>query len=395
MSFRYPTGYAVSLVTSGAVGVLVALISFVDGESTYKRENPVLRATLGFMRSFSELADADLHWEFDTSPVIPFTGDRHYVLFRGSDAMVTAQCKWEKFVSFQAALEAGEGTYFVHMDLTASPLQAVVWKAGTSFSAAGFLLTTWSTSAFAGTITTAGGRQLTWQPKTILGLPTNKGQLLGPDHSILLSVVPKTGSTTSGKMTISPALAADPDCAALITLAFALCNEQALFLHLAPGPAGNKDPERRISYRLHAHTRGDSVGAVGAVTTGKLGLFISALLLGSFFLWIFSTTLEVIDIILLSAVVLGLSVWSSVQAGRPRKDPDTGKTTKGRGWTKLSSGAYMGPDGSIAEGPLADLAFDISAAWHARQARKVAASVVALHDDHLDAARDDGVVTDA
>jgi hypothetical protein len=262
------------------------------------------------MRSFSDLSGAELHWEFDTSPIIPATGGRHYVLFRGSEPVVTAQSKWEKLVSFEVALEAGEGTYFVHMDLTASPLQAVVWKAGTSFSAAGFSLTAWSTSAFAGAFTTASGRTLAWQPKTVFGLPTTKGLLIAPDSGILLSVVAKTGSTTSGKMQISPALAADPDRAALCALAFALCNEQALFLHLAPGLASNTSQGSRLRYRLRAPGPNDAVGAVGAVTTGKFGLFILALLLGSFFLWIYSTTLEVIDILLLSVVVLGLSVWS-------------------------------------------------------------------------------------
>jgi hypothetical protein len=268
------------------------------------------------MRSLSELAGADLFWKFDTSPVIPITGDRHYVLFRGTEPVVTAQSKWEKLVSFEVVLEVGEGTYFVHMDLTASPLQAVVWKAGTSFSAAGFSLTAWSTSAFAGTITTAGGRVLTWRPKTWLGLPTAEGLLVGPDGFVLLSVVAKTGSTTSGKMQISPALAADPDRAALTTLAFALCNEQALYLHLAPGLGPDSKREHRFRYRLRAPGRDDAVGAMGPVTTGKLGLFILALLLASFVLWIFSTTLEVIDIFALTAVVLGLMVWQTAHSKR-------------------------------------------------------------------------------
>jgi hypothetical protein len=266
------------------------------------------------MRSFSELAGAKLHWEFDTSPIIPTTGDRHYVLFRGSEPVVTAQCKWEKLVSFEVAMEAGEGTYFVHMDLTASPLKAVVWKAGTSVSVAGFSLTAWSTSAFAGTVTTASGHTMIWQPKTFFGLPTTKGLLIAPDRGLLLSVVAKTGSTTSGKMQISPALAADPDRAALCALAFALCNEQALYLHMAPGLATNTGQERRLRYRLRAPGPNDAVGAMGAVTTGKFGLLILALLLGSFVLWIFSTTLEVVDILLLTVVVLGLSVWSKVRS---------------------------------------------------------------------------------
>jgi hypothetical protein len=267
------------------------------------------------MRSFSELAGADLHWAFDTSPIIPNTGDRHYVLFRGSEPVVTAQCKWEKLVSFEVALEAGEGTYFVHMDLTATPLQAVVWKAGTSFSAAGFSLTAWSSFAFAGTITTASGRTLTWQPKTLLGVATIEGLLVAPDGTILLSIVAKTGSTVSGKMQISPALAADPDRAALCALAFALCNEQGLSLHLAPGLGG----EQRIRYRLRAPRPDDAVGAI-SVVTGKLGVVMLALLLGTMVLWIFSMTLWTIDMFLFFAVMIPVMFRAKVRS-KPRSTP--------------------------------------------------------------------------
>jgi hypothetical protein len=278
------------------------------------------------MRSFSELAAADLHWDFDTSSIIPITGDRHYILFSGGEPVVTAQAKWEKFVSFEVALEAGEGTYFVHMDLTASPLSAVVWKAGTSFSAAGFSLTAWSSTTFAGTITTASGRTLFWKPKIQLGLPAAEGLLLDPDGSILLSIVPKTGSTNSGKLQISAALASDPDRASLITLAFALCNEQALLLHLAPGIASRSNPERGFYYRLHAFRPNEGVGAWGAVTTGKFGLFLLALTLGSLFLWIFSVTLWTIDSFLLMVIVLGLSIRSGVRRSKTGPGAEASRT---------------------------------------------------------------------
>jgi hypothetical protein len=270
------------------------------------------------MRSFSELGGADLHWEFDTSSIIPNTGDRHYVLFRGPEPVVTAQTSWEKLVSFEVALEVGEGTYFVHMDLTARPLQAVVWKAGTSFSAAGFSLTAWSSTAFAGTITTASGRTLTWKPRTLLGIPTIECLLVAPDGTILLSILPKSGSTVSGNMRISPALAADPDRAALIALAFALCNEQGLSLHLAPGLGTNGNHEQRLRYRLRAPRADDAVGAMGAVVTGKFGLFILALFLSSMVLWMFSTTLATIDIFLFFAVILVVMFRSRIRS-KPRK----------------------------------------------------------------------------
>lgn len=258
------------------------------------------------MQSFSELAGAKLHWEFDGSPIVPTTGDRHYVLFSGSDPVVTAQCKWEKLVYFQVALEAGEGTYFVHMDLTASPLTAVVWKAGTSFSAAGFSLTAWSSYAIAGTITTAGGRTLTWQPKTFLGMATAEGSVVAPDGAVLLSITPKSGSSTSGKMRISAALAADPDRAALSALAFALCNEQAFHLHLAPGLGADPNQGSRFRWRLRAPRPDDAVGPMGAVLTGKFGVFVLALFVGSMTLWIWSGTLWAIDFALLFIVVIGL-----------------------------------------------------------------------------------------
>lgn len=275
------------------------------------------------MRSFSELAGANLHWEVNSSPVIPAAGELHYVLVRESEEVVTAQCRWEKLVFFEVTLEAGEGTYFVHMDLTASPLQAVVWRAGTSFSAAGFTLTAWSTSLFAGTIATATGRVLAWRPKTLLGLPTTKGLLVGADGSILLSVSPKTGSATSGKMRISPALAVDPDRAALIAMAFALCTEQALYLHLAPGLAGKTGRGAQISRLLHVPRPNEAVGPMGPVTTGRFGQLIAVLVLASFVLWIFSLTLEAIDIILLGALLLGLSVWSRFDRSRERIAGDT------------------------------------------------------------------------
>jgi hypothetical protein len=174
-----------------------------------------------------------------------------------------------------------------------------------------------SSTTFAGTITTATGRTLTWHPKMQIGLPTRTGLLLAPDGSILLSIDAKTGSTTSGRLLISPALAGDPDRAALITLAFALCNEQGLLLHLVPGIASRTNREPRFAYRLRAFRPDEGVGAWGPVTTGKFGLFIAALALGSLFLWMFSITLWGIDSFLLMAVVLGLGARSKLRS-KPR-----------------------------------------------------------------------------
>jgi hypothetical protein len=62
---------------------------------------------------------------------------------------------------------------------------------------------------------------------------------------------------------------------------------------------------------------------MGAVTTGRFGQLIGVLVLASFFLWIFSTTLEAIDIILVVVVFLGLSVWTKLDRGHKTIAGDT------------------------------------------------------------------------
>jgi hypothetical protein len=84
-------------------------------------------------------------------------------------------------------------------------------------------------------------------------------------------------------------------------------------LHLAPGVGG----EQRIRYRLRAPRPDDAVGAMGAVVTGKLGVFILALFLGAFVLEFFSMTLWYIDFFLLFAVVFGVIFRSRVRP-KPR-----------------------------------------------------------------------------
>jgi len=128
-------------------------------------------------------------------------------------------------------------------------------------------------------------------------------------------------------MQISPALAADPDRAALIALAFALCNEQALYLHLAPG-LSSPGQERSIQHRLRAPRPGEGVGSVGAVTTGWLGYLMLALVLGTFVLWIFSTTLWLIDTLALFALVFVVLAVARLRPRSAQKGPTPGRSLK-------------------------------------------------------------------
>ncbi|MEP6752849.1 MAG: hypothetical protein ABI959_08905 [Candidatus Dormiibacterota bacterium] len=109
--------------------------------------------------------------------------------------------------------------------------------------------------------------------------------------------------------------------AALIALAFALCNEQAMHLHLAPGLARNTTKGAGVSLLLHAYRANEPVGSMGAVRTGKFGYFVGALLLASFFLWAFSPTLEMIDILLLTVLVIGISLWTKFDSRRRTTRP--------------------------------------------------------------------------
>lgn len=119
-------------------------------------------------------------------------------------------------------MESGEGTYFVHLDLTVPDRRAVVWKAGEQTSLAGFALSSGPSVADEGIVTTASGRTMPWKPKYILGLPTIEYAIAASSDASLISIVPAFGSNTSGMMRIAAAMAPDPELAPLVALAFAL-----------------------------------------------------------------------------------------------------------------------------------------------------------------------------
>ena len=75
-----------------------------------------------------------------------------------------------------------------------------------------------------------------------------------------------------------------------------------------------------MRFRLRVPRPDDAVGAWGPVVTGKFGLFILVLFLGTFVLEFFSMTLWYIDFFLLFAVVFGVSFWSRVRS-KPRSTP--------------------------------------------------------------------------
>jgi hypothetical protein len=196
------------------------------------------------MRAFSELAGLDLHWSFDTSPVIPSHGDRHYVLFAGQGPVAEAQASWLRFVSFDAYVESQEGTYAAHLDLRTPGRPGVAWRVGSSTSLAGSTVSRQATIkgvavSSESTITCADGSSLTFRPQSALGATTQPYNLLDASNSVLLEISPATAeSPTTGHLCISAAAASRPDLPALVALAFALANEQFLGLHLALDQGG-------------------------------------------------------------------------------------------------------------------------------------------------------------
>lgn len=196
------------------------------------------------MRSLADLTGVDLRWSFDTSSVIPEAGDRHYVLFSGQEAVVTAQASWLRMDHFDVVMEAGEGSWFVHLDLKTAGRDGVVWKAGERTSQAGFRLTHDASIRLGdfnmahdgslivtGAISCASGRQLEWRTKTLNGAISGGYELVSSEDEVLLYIQAAVGKTTAGTMHIDASLATNAELPALVALAFALANEQALMLH--------------------------------------------------------------------------------------------------------------------------------------------------------------------
>ena len=93
------------------------------------------------MRSLSELAGQDLTWQIQPgSATISDRAQHSYVLFMGDEPVVQAQVIWQRMVSYEVIMEAGEGTYEVHMDLAVPERRSMVQKAGVADSIAVFEL---------------------------------------------------------------------------------------------------------------------------------------------------------------------------------------------------------------------------------------------------------------
>jgi hypothetical protein len=184
------------------------------------------------MRSFSELAGQDLHWRFEEgSAEVSVAGTRVYVLYDADDQVAQAGVTWQRTVSFDVVLDVGEGTFQVHMDLASLARPSVVWKAGSSESAAGFKVGSEGSLTSNGWITTASGRSLAWVPTNVIGA---EYVLFQPGGQALITIAAAPSISIGGNpghMLIAPDEAADPDLAALATLGFALANEQMLLLH--------------------------------------------------------------------------------------------------------------------------------------------------------------------
>ncbi len=184
------------------------------------------------MRSLAELAALNLRWKMESIGSIPDETERSYVLYHGDEPVVEAQVMWRRQVDFDAVMEAGEGTYHAHMDLTAPTRQSVAWKAGDAQSMAGFQIATEGPITATGWITTATGRRFAWAP---IHEGAYEYTIFEPGGPRLVTLAASSFSLSvggdPGHTLIAQEAAADPELAALVVLAFALTNEQVLLLH--------------------------------------------------------------------------------------------------------------------------------------------------------------------
>jgi hypothetical protein len=184
------------------------------------------------VRSLSELTGQDLIWHVQPgSAGIPDQAQHSYVLFRGDEPVVQAQVMWQRMVSFEVIMEAGEGTYQVHMDLADPKRRSVAWKTGETQSAAGFELESESMITCTGWINTAGLRKLAWAPTREIGYEYVVYAPGGPRLITLAAAASAHIGGNSGEMTLAPEMAGDADLAPLVAMGFALANEQVMLLH--------------------------------------------------------------------------------------------------------------------------------------------------------------------
>jgi len=168
----------------------------------------------------------------------------------GDEPVVQAQMIWKRYVSYEVVMEAGEGTYEVHMDLADPKRRSVVQKAGVEDSAATFDLATENIVTATGWITTASQRKLAWAPTHELGYEYVIYAPGGP-RLVTLSAAFSLGTNLAGHMggnpghmLIAPEEAGDPELPALVALNFALANEQVYLIHrdMNAPPPGSLNP---------------------------------------------------------------------------------------------------------------------------------------------------------
>jgi hypothetical protein len=202
------------------------------------------------VRSFSELAGKDLIWKVQPgSASIPDQAQHSYVLFMDGEPVVQAQVMWQRLVYYDVIVEAGEGTFQVHMNLADPARQTVAWKTGLSESLAGFRIASEELITATGWISTAGGRTLAWEPthpngyEYVIFVP-------GGPRLVTLSAAFSLGTNLAGHMGGNPGHmliaseeADDPELPALVALNFALANEQVVLLHRDMNAPGGGLPE--------------------------------------------------------------------------------------------------------------------------------------------------------
>jgi hypothetical protein len=159
------------------------------------------------------------------------------VLLDTGDAVVTAQVTWKRLMYFDVVAESGDGTYEVHIDLLDPKRRSVAWKAGEAVGLAGFIQESEGLITAKGWITTASGATLVWEPTSDWGYEYVMFAPGGPRLITVSGYLPHSIGGNPGHMLIAPELAAAPELPVLVSLAFALANEQLMQLHRPqPGP---------------------------------------------------------------------------------------------------------------------------------------------------------------
>ncbi len=185
------------------------------------------------MRAFSELTGKGLVWQSDMGMTVPPTGDFHFALYDGQEAVATAHVTWQRMVLFDVTMESGDGTYQAHMDLSRNDRPTLVWKTGEDHSILSFAVAWEQVIACGGSIDTQSKRQLLIEPTHEMGY---EYAIFPPGGARILTLAASSNFSIGGnpgQMSIEPASAGDAELPALVTLALAVANEETRLLHRA------------------------------------------------------------------------------------------------------------------------------------------------------------------